>query len=201
MLILRAVDIWHANATGTYSGISESGNYAVDGWNITFLRGIQFTDTEGVVSFETIVPGHYLGRATHIHLLAHSNSTVLANGTLANGTGAITHVGQLFLPEELRSAVEATYPYNTNTQAVTSNDDDMWSIAQASSDYDPYVEFTYLGDCIEDGLLAWIQIGINTTVDYTSDAAVAAYLTAQGGYANSESSIGGGGVSKLRRQV
>ncbi|KAF5015678.1 hypothetical protein F66182_12899, partial [Fusarium sp. NRRL 66182] len=70
------VDIWNANATGVYSGISESGNYAADGWNSTYLRGIQVTDEDGVASFETIFPGHYEGRATHTHLLAHMNVTV-----------------------------------------------------------------------------------------------------------------------------
>lgn len=29
------IDIWNANATGVYSGISESGNYAADGWDST----------------------------------------------------------------------------------------------------------------------------------------------------------------------
>lgn len=32
------VDIWNANATGVYSGISTSGNYAADGLNSTYLR-------------------------------------------------------------------------------------------------------------------------------------------------------------------
>ena len=33
-----AVDIWNANATGVYSGISTSGNYAAGGYNSTYLR-------------------------------------------------------------------------------------------------------------------------------------------------------------------
>jgi len=32
------VDIWNANATGVYSGISTSGNYAAGGYNSTYLR-------------------------------------------------------------------------------------------------------------------------------------------------------------------
>lgn len=35
------VDIWQANATGVYSGISISGNYAADGWNSTYLRSVR----------------------------------------------------------------------------------------------------------------------------------------------------------------
>jgi hypothetical protein len=73
---------------------------------------------------------------------------------------------------------------NTNTQAVTTNADDMWSIVQAENDYDPFPEFMYLGDDITDGLLAWIQVGINVTADYTDDSyySVAAVLQADGGH-------------------
>lgn len=192
-----AVDIWNANATGVYSGISVSGNYAEDGVNSTYLRGIQLTDHEGVVSFETIFPGHYDGRATHTHLLAHTNASLLSNGTISVFNKPVAHIGQLFYPEELRTAVEATSPYNTNTVDITSNDDDMWSIVQADSSYDPFPQFLYLGDDITDGLFAWIQIGINSTVDYQNDEyyAVAGYLAADGGHAeaNSLQSAGGGG--------
>lgn len=185
------VDIWNANATGVYSGINETGNIADGGWDSTFLRGIQSTDDDGVVSFETIFPGHYEGRATHTHLLVHENVTVLSNGTIQGG--AVTHIGQLFWSETLRSAAEATYPYNTNTQAVTSNAEDMWSIVQAENDYDPFPEFMYLGEEVGDGLLAWIQVGVNVSADYTDDSYynVAAVLQADGGHETS-SSVGGG---------
>ncbi|KAF8857728.1 GPI anchored dioxygenase-like protein [Acephala macrosclerotiorum] len=180
------VDIWNCNSTGLYSGIVATGNEV--GWDSTFLRGIQATDDDGVVSFETIFPGHYEGRATHTHLLSHSNVTVLENGTISGG--GVSHIGQLFWNEELRSAVEATYPYNTNTQAVTTNAEDTWSIVQAENDYDPFPEFVYLGDDITDGLLAWIQIGINVTADQSDSSyySVAAYYEADGGHQNTDSS-------------
>ena len=31
------------------------------------LRGIQISDKDGAVEFETIIPGHYMGRTNHIH--------------------------------------------------------------------------------------------------------------------------------------
>ncbi|PSR82890.1 Intradiol ring-cleavage dioxygenase [Coniella lustricola] len=192
-----AVDIWNANATGVYSGIYTSGNYAAEGVNSTYLRGIQLTDHEGVVSYETIFPGHYEGRATHTHLLAHTNVTLLPNGTISLFNKPVSHIGQLFYPETLRSAVEATYPYNTNTVDVTTNDGDMWSIVQADDTYDPFPQFLYLGDDITDGLFAWIQIGINASADYQTDEyyAVAGYLAADGGHAETSAltGIGGGG--------
>lgn len=90
------MDIWHCNATvsfshhpfipalcllieprpltpalqGVYSGVQASGNGdESDATNLdaTFLRGIQPSNKEGIVQFESIFPGHYTGRATHIH--------------------------------------------------------------------------------------------------------------------------------------
>jgi hypothetical protein len=176
------------------SGISMSGNYAADGWDSTYLRGIQQTDRDGVATFESIIPGHYEGRATHTHLLTHLNATLLPNKTLKADTGSVAHIGQLFWNEVLRTAVEDTYPYNTNTQEITSNAEDMWSIEQADSAYDPFPEYIYLGEGLDDGLFAWIQIGINTTADYTDDSYynIAGFHGADGGYQYSDSSFGGG---------
>lgn len=60
---LRArVDIWHCDPAGVYSGY-ESERSAGEKW----LRGTQFADAQGVVAFETVYPGWYEGRATHVH--------------------------------------------------------------------------------------------------------------------------------------
>ncbi|KAK4630909.1 hypothetical protein CLAFUR4_02722 [Fulvia fulva] len=189
------VDIWNANATGVYFGISTSGNYATGGHNSTYPRGIQGTNEDGAATFDTIFPGHYDGRAIHTHLLAHMNVTVMPNNTLLIGSGSVTQVGQSFWNEVLRTNVEATAPYNTNTQAIVSNADDLWSVLQASSDYDTFPEFLYLGDSIEDGLFAWKQIGLYTSADWTDDDyySIAAYIGEDGGYANADSGFMGGG--------
>lgn len=56
------VDIWHCDPAGAYSGY-ESERTAREKW----LRGTQFADAQGVVAFETLYPGWYEGRATHVH--------------------------------------------------------------------------------------------------------------------------------------
>ncbi|KAF6803610.1 GPI anchored protein [Colletotrichum sojae] len=190
-----AVDIWNCNATGIYSGVSTNGNYAADGLNSTYLRGIQLTDHDGVVQFETIFPGHYEGRATHTHLLSHTNATLMPNGTISVWDAPVSHIGQLFWPESLRSAVEELAPYNTNTQSVTSNAEDMWSVLQADASYDPFPQFVYLSDDLQDGIFAWIQIGVNASADYTDDEYynIAGYIDADGGHASESSFTGGGG--------
>lgn len=183
-----ATDVWNCNATGVYSGVSSQA-----GLNTTFLRGIQISDHDGVVQFETIFPGHYEGRATHTHLLTHANASVSSNGTIQVWNSPVSHIGQLFWPEDLREEVEALAPYNTNTVEVTTNEEDMWSIIQADESYDPFPQYVYLGDTVDQGIFAWIQIGINTTADHASDDyyAVAGYLDNEGGHAL-DSGIGGG---------
>jgi protocatechuate 3,4-dioxygenase beta subunit len=59
------VDIWHCDAQGMYSDVSERRFQSVGS---RFLRGDQVTDASGAVRFATIYPGWYPGRAVHIHL-------------------------------------------------------------------------------------------------------------------------------------
>ncbi|KAI5790299.1 extracellular dioxygenase [Geopyxis carbonaria] len=190
------LDIWHANSTGVYSGIVASGNGdSSDLTNLdkTFLRGLAKTNDDGVVQFATLFPGHYQGRATHVHVVAHSGGLQNLNGTYSGGN--ITHVGQLFFDESIRSAVETVAPYSGNTQPVTSNLDDMWAIVadegdDSKSDFDPFVEYALLGENVEDGLLAWISIGVDPTADNTVEQA--ATLTEDGGVVNPDFALGGG---------
>jgi protocatechuate 3,4-dioxygenase beta subunit len=98
------VDIWHTDATGTYSGAKAGLPDA------TFMRGSQVADTDGLVVFETIHPGWYSGRATHIHVKVHVG-------------GRAIHTGQLFFNEALNNAVYATAPYaKTGTRVLNAYD-------------------------------------------------------------------------------
>jgi protocatechuate 3,4-dioxygenase beta subunit len=63
------LEIWHCNSTGVYSGVVARGNGNQDdasNLNKTFLRGIQKSDNDGVVTFNTLFPGHYTGRAVSL---------------------------------------------------------------------------------------------------------------------------------------
>jgi protocatechuate 3,4-dioxygenase beta subunit len=187
------VDLWHANAMGLYSGISSRGQGGPDtNWG----RGVQLTDAEGVVEFDTIFPGHYVGRATHIHLMSLQGATLLDNNTYSGGTA--NHIGQLYFDQSLLEAVTAADPYNTNEQRVTLNQDDWLAANGASADYDPFVDYVYLGDGVSNGLLAWILIGIDTTADQSDGVEAAAFWsgsgnTADGSDADSPTGTGGGG--------
>lgn len=56
------VNVWHCDRSGIYSGYNNNMNAGSTA--ATFLRGYQMTDTNGVVNFITIFPGHYSGRTT-----------------------------------------------------------------------------------------------------------------------------------------
>ena len=58
-----------------------------------FLRGRQITNSSGIVSFTTIFPGWYTGRATHIHVHIY------------NASGSSLLVTQIAFPEGTDSAV------------------------------------------------------------------------------------------------
>lgn len=188
------VEMWHCNATGVYSGIVASGNGdSSDETNInnTWLRGIQKTDSDGVAQFESIFPGHYTSRATHIHIMIHQNAVLFDNSTLGNNVSA-SHVGQAFFDQDLITAVELTAPYSTNTQELTSNaDDSILSQETATDGVDPFFEYTLLGESITDGLFAWVAFGINATA--SQSVTPAAFYYKEGGIANSDSGAGGAG--------
>ncbi|KAF4767813.1 hypothetical protein N7455_011331 [Penicillium solitum] len=190
------MDLWHCNSTGVYSGVVASGNGNSDdttNLNTTFLRGIQKSNREGVVQMQTTFPGHYTGRATHIHVLTHpANETqVLANGTLSGLYSAhSSHVGQIFFDQDLITAADEVSPYSSNTQEVTLNSDDS-ILSEELDTIDPFMEYVYLGDDISDGIFAWISVGMDPTVD--SSVSPAAYYTEQGGVENENAGAGMGG--------
>jgi protocatechuate 3,4-dioxygenase beta subunit len=86
-----AVEIWHCDAAGVYSG--------VQGDDGMFLRGVQRTDAQGLALFRTIYPGWYPGRTVHIHTLVHI-------------AGSVVHTGQLYFPDAVTDAVYRRSPYN-----------------------------------------------------------------------------------------
>ncbi len=68
------VDIWHCDADGNYSEYGGSGMQATNYTAVSFLRGRQTTDANGLAAFTTIFPGWYNGRAVHIHVHIYDKS-------------------------------------------------------------------------------------------------------------------------------
>lgn len=122
-----AVEIWHCDALGFYSGFVENNpggtdDYQDDGSDPdTFLRGLQLTDADGYVTFQTIYPGWYNGRDIHIHLKVH------VGGESSNGTydgGHVSHIGQLAFADAVTDEVALIEPYSFKTSTFTRLEDD-----------------------------------------------------------------------------
>ncbi len=118
-----AVDVWHCDAGGEYSGFN--GNTleatAAGGTNDKrFLRGVQVTDADGVATFATIFPGWYQGRTVHIHLKVLDGGTVASTYT----GGHVAHVGQAFFDEDLAAELLTAPAYQAHTGDRTTNDQD-----------------------------------------------------------------------------
>lgn len=101
-------EIWHADAAGIYSGYAAQGTAGQ-----TFLRGIQISDANGMVEFQTIYPGWYRGRTAHIHFKVHFENQTLVTA-------------QLYFPETLSNTIYTTVsPYSTRGAKDTANATDM----------------------------------------------------------------------------
>lgn len=110
-------EIWTCNSVGKYSGVLEHVTSPQSNLNKTFLRGLQKVVEDGSAQFVTMFPGHYDGRATHTHVLAHVGAPILPNNTLTGGH--IPHISQLFFEQGLIATVEATESYSTNSARIT----------------------------------------------------------------------------------
>jgi protocatechuate 3,4-dioxygenase beta subunit len=100
-----AVDIWHADAGGVYSGFGEGAS------SRTFMRGIQRTDAKGLATFVSVYPGWYQGRTVHIHVKVHVG-------------GNVVHTGQLFFNDRVTDTAYKVKPYTSRPNRTTRNADD-----------------------------------------------------------------------------
>jgi protocatechuate 3,4-dioxygenase beta subunit len=146
-----AVDIWHAAPTGKYSGFASEGTAG-----LTWLRGVQVTDGDGVARFRTIYPGWYEGRATHIHVKAHVGGRA---GTTYSG-GTVSHTGQLFFPDTITDQVAKRSPYSARTITRQRNATDRVYTGQHGSG--SVLTLTRRrSSTIANGFAARITLGIN----------------------------------------
>jgi len=95
------VDIWHCNKDGYYSGYGSQNGGSLGTQSYlgqTWLRGYQLTDATGKLTFNTIYPGWYQGRATHIHLEVFVNNVLKKTGqiTFAESISDVVHQSSLY---------------------------------------------------------------------------------------------------------
>ena len=178
------VDIWHANAYGLYS---DEGSQQVGGGTTAsntkgqnFLRGYQVTGidaglasspVDGQVSFKTIWPGWYSGRAIHIHVRVRTYD--------AGGNVATNYTTQIFFTDSANNAVlSGAAPYNTRTPTADpttdENDNVLTSSATATNVVAVSGSLASGYDATFDIYLSGVQ-GVTTAAD-SSDTSVSATL-------------------------
>ena len=106
------VDLWHCDALGVYSDVSDAGFNTV---GKKFLRGYQPTDADGVARFITIYPGWYQGRTVHMHFKIRTGP---------DSTTGLEFTSQLFFDDALTDVVHAEQPYAAKGQRTLRNDGD-----------------------------------------------------------------------------
>jgi protocatechuate 3,4-dioxygenase beta subunit len=108
------VDVWHCDAAGVYSDVSDRGGSTV---GRRFLRGYQTTGADGRVAFTTIYPGAYPGRAVHVHFKVRSDA----------GRGrAHEFTSQLFFDDALTDRVHARPPYAAAARRMRNERDGIY---------------------------------------------------------------------------
>jgi protocatechuate 3,4-dioxygenase beta subunit len=139
-----AIYLWHCDREGRYSMYS-NGVTSED-----YLRGVQATDAEGKVTFQSIFPGCYSGRWPHIHFEIYPS---LATATNANNK---IHTSQLAFPEDVCDTVYASSGYSqsvNNLSRVSLSSDNVFrdgadeQLASATGN-------------VTDGYLATLVVGI-----------------------------------------
>ncbi|KAK0475789.1 dioxygenase [Armillaria novae-zelandiae] len=170
------VDLWHCNATGSYSSFTklspntpfeellEELNYTIvdDNFDLhtddtTFLRGMWPTDANGVMEMKTIVPGFYVQRTVHIHVQVHQDWVLQSNGTVKTDTTANT--GQIFLSDDLSEYLMSTEPSIGPPTA-----EDVIYAAESVNGWFPELAVIPMdGEDYANGLIGYITIGVDST--------------------------------------
>ncbi|QIS22211.1 hypothetical protein F6W96_31580 [Nocardia terpenica] len=154
-MVNAMVAVWHCDAMGFYSNFTDQSPNGPDGPPLppppddgTFMRGVQFTGNDGTVSFRTVFPGWYYGRAIHIHIKVK-----------ANGGSNYLHTGQLYFSEPLTEQVTALDPYNQHNYRRWQNEEDDVYTQQGGADSMLTVSQVN-PNSLADGLNATINLGI-----------------------------------------
>ena len=106
------VDLWHCDADGIYSDVTDPRFRTV---GHKFLRGYQLTDAAGTARFRTIYPGWYPGRTVHIHFKIR---------TAPSSSNAYAFTSQLYFDDALTDRVHALVPYAARGPRTMRNDGD-----------------------------------------------------------------------------
>ena len=145
-----AVYSWHCDAQGQYSMYSEGTE------DESWLRGVQVADSDGKVTFTSIMPGCYAGRWPHIHFEVYPDIDAISDATNAIATS------QLAFPEDVVTPVYAETAYagsSENLAGVSLESDNVFGEDSAALQM-----ATVTGD-VDSGFVASLTVRVDTTTE------------------------------------
>jgi protocatechuate 3,4-dioxygenase beta subunit len=132
------------------------------------IQGQQITDSQGVAVFNTIYPGWYQGRATHMHIKVHIGASLVSIGGVVHITGGhVSHTGQLFFDDTMTDAVANFSPYSTNTIQRKRNNEDM--IYLESNGATMILPITFPANTFTGGMASEMTVGVDPTATPIGD--------------------------------
>lgn len=160
-----AVDVWHCDSHGYYSGVSANNpgpdadqTEIAEAASLRFLRGIQLTDDTGVAEFATIYPGWYMGRTIHIHMKVSEDGEA---GKTYDG-GQVSHTGQLFFDDAISNQVFLLEPYAGRQDDLRTTNDQDNILGDHADEPGFMLDLQPLSDdWLSDGLLATITVSVD----------------------------------------
>ncbi|MGX6509009.1 intradiol ring-cleavage dioxygenase [Rhodococcus sp. SJ-2] len=151
-----AVYAWQCDAQGRYSMYTEGVE------DETYLRGIQVADADGKATFETIVPGCYTGRWTHIHFEVYLDVDSATNVENAIATS------QIAFPQDMLNEV-----YELDTYAGSA--ENLARIGSLDNDnvfgdgYD--LQMGTFSGSTDSGYVGSLAVAVDTTTEPTGGGA------------------------------
>jgi protocatechuate 3,4-dioxygenase beta subunit len=141
-----AVYLWHCTRDGLYSMYSQG----VTGEN--YLRGVQVTDSNGSVAFDTIFPGCYAGRVPHIHFEIYRSATTATNFSNKLRTSQLAF--PLGICGRIYSSAAGYEASVTNLSRISFETDNVFSDGVS-------LQLAELGSKGSANILAKLQVGIS----------------------------------------
>ncbi len=140
----HAVYMWHCDREGRYSLYNQGVT------NQNYLRGIQETNANGQVTFQSVYPGCYAGRWPHIHFEVYPS---LASSTNQNNKSATS---QIALPKSSNDLAYVMAGYEQsirNAAQITLASDNVFSDGSA-------LELATVTGDVNSGLTATLTVAI-----------------------------------------
>ncbi len=142
------VYLWHCDKDGNYAGYGTAVGQ-------TFCRGIQPIASDGSATFQTVYPGWYNGRITHMHFQVYL--------TLAQGAAG-TVTSQIAFPQTITQAVYGSTLYaarGQNTSVTSFAADNVFGSDSTYGASGVIYETATITGSVAAGYTATLNVGIN----------------------------------------